>query len=492
MTTTGAGRRSDRPEDRESRRAAPADLKGTSRRRRSDRRSAERRPGRRGSPGRRGTPMLDRQTTGRGTAGPSALLLAVVFLGLSLAGYDPADPPGRAAEPANDPPANPCGPVGATLAHVLFARVGWSSYLVLFALGGRRPARLPPPAGPRAGPPAGSASRWSSLVAAALVQKFGPGLEPEPAGRQRRLPRGARRRVPRRPVRPGRDAPDPRGRRARRAWSSATTSCSSGRSRSVRRSSGGCGRRRRPADVAGRRAGGTSLMLAAPSLRGASARPTLPRRRSRPARPAIAPTGLAAERRTPRPRPEPAVRPPSPATASARPPAAGRRRGSSSRRSTCSSRRPPFPVQEHEAKIHARAMLLERTLLDFGYQVRVVQIDTGPVITQFEIELEAGLRVSQDHQPGRRPGDRPGRAERPDRGADPGQDDRRHRGPQRAPRRWSGSARSIDGRRRAAREVPDPAVPRQGRQGGPARVRPGRHAPPADRRPDRARASRSA
>jgi S-DNA-T family DNA segregation ATPase FtsK/SpoIIIE len=54
-----------------------------------------------------------------------------------------------------------------------------------------------------------------------------------------------------------------------------------------------------------------------------------------------------------------------------------------------------FPIQEHEAKIHSRAMLLERTLLDFGYQVRVVQIDTGPVITQFEIELEAGLRVSR-------------------------------------------------------------------------------------------------
>src|SRR5262249_46141358 len=55
----------------------------------------------------------------------------------------------------------------------------------------------------------------------------------------------------------------------------------------------------------------------------------------------------------------------------------------------------PFPIQEHEAKIHSRAMLLERTLMDFGYQVRVVQIDTGPVITQFEIELEAGLRVSR-------------------------------------------------------------------------------------------------
>ena len=52
-------------------------------------------------------------------------------------------------------------------------------------------------------------------------------------------------------------------------------------------------------------------------------------------------------------------------------------------------------MQEHEAQVNARAMLLERTLLDFGYQVRVVQIDTGPVITQFEIELEAGLRVSK-------------------------------------------------------------------------------------------------
>ena len=55
----------------------------------------------------------------------------------------------------------------------------------------------------------------------------------------------------------------------------------------------------------------------------------------------------------------------------------------------------PFPIQDHETQIHARAMLLERTLLDFGYKVRVVQIDTGPVITQFEIELEAGLRVSR-------------------------------------------------------------------------------------------------
>lgn len=55
----------------------------------------------------------------------------------------------------------------------------------------------------------------------------------------------------------------------------------------------------------------------------------------------------------------------------------------------------PFPIHEHETKIQERALLLEKTLREHGCIVRVVQIDTGPVITQFEIELEAGLRVSR-------------------------------------------------------------------------------------------------
>ena len=77
--------------------------------------------------------MLDRQRLAR-YAPALGLLLATIFLALSLAGYDPADPPGSAASPANDPPANPCGPVGATLAHVLFTTVGWSSYLLLYTV----------------------------------------------------------------------------------------------------------------------------------------------------------------------------------------------------------------------------------------------------------------------------------------------------------------------------------------------------------------------
>ena len=63
-----------------------------------------------------------------------AFALAIVFLGLSLGGYDPADPPGQGADPVNQPPTNPCGPVGAVFAHILFTTLGWSSWLLLVGL----------------------------------------------------------------------------------------------------------------------------------------------------------------------------------------------------------------------------------------------------------------------------------------------------------------------------------------------------------------------
>src|SRR5262249_24241500 len=37
--------------------------------------------------------------------------------------------------------------------------------------------------------------------------------------------------------------------------------------------------------------------------------------------------------------------------------------------------------------------LLEKTFTDFGINVRVVGINTGPVITQYEVALETGLRL---------------------------------------------------------------------------------------------------
>ena len=53
----------------------------------------------------------------------------------------------------------------------------------------------------------------------------------------------------------------------------------------------------------------------------------------------------------------------------------------------------PFEYEEHELEIRERARLLEKTFLQFQMRVKVVQIDTGPVVTQYEIELEPGLRA---------------------------------------------------------------------------------------------------
>jgi S-DNA-T family DNA segregation ATPase FtsK/SpoIIIE len=52
-----------------------------------------------------------------------------------------------------------------------------------------------------------------------------------------------------------------------------------------------------------------------------------------------------------------------------------------------------FEAQEQEVREKAR--LLEKTFAEFGFRVRVVEIETGPVISQYEIELEAGLRLSK-------------------------------------------------------------------------------------------------
>jgi S-DNA-T family DNA segregation ATPase FtsK/SpoIIIE len=53
----------------------------------------------------------------------------------------------------------------------------------------------------------------------------------------------------------------------------------------------------------------------------------------------------------------------------------------------------PFPYAEHDQYLRERAALLEKTFTDFGLNVRVVGINTGPVITQYEVALETGLRV---------------------------------------------------------------------------------------------------
>ncbi|MGC3966348.1 MAG: DNA translocase FtsK 4TM domain-containing protein [Pirellulales bacterium] len=52
-------------------------------------------------------------------------------------------------------------------------------------------------------------------------------------------------------------------------------------------------------------------------------------------------------------------------------------------------------TEEQEKDVRKKAKMLEKTFANFGFNVKVVEIETGPVIAQFEIELEAGLRLSK-------------------------------------------------------------------------------------------------
>lgn len=55
----------------------------------------------------------------------------------------------------------------------------------------------------------------------------------------------------------------------------------------------------------------------------------------------------------------------------------------------------PFPYEEHDQHLRETAILLEKTFKDFELNVHVVGINTGPVITQFEVALQTGLRVNK-------------------------------------------------------------------------------------------------
>jgi S-DNA-T family DNA segregation ATPase FtsK/SpoIIIE len=50
---------------------------------------------------------------------------------------------------------------------------------------------------------------------------------------------------------------------------------------------------------------------------------------------------------------------------------------------------------EQTIEVRRKAKILEKTFADFGFQVKVVEIETGPVIAQYEVELEAGLRLAK-------------------------------------------------------------------------------------------------
>ena len=319
--------------------------------------------------------MLDRRRLARHGRG-AALLFLVAFLALALATYDRGDPPGADALPTNDPARNLCGPSGAWLAHALYQSVGLASYGVVMALAVvdllifRR----------RAVPDRLHAAIGFALlmaVASTAMQRLAPGL--------------------------GNSAPIGSGGHLGALG--------------VALLGGNFG------------AAGMALILLGAGVVGlAMARDVLfvwPARElasvfRRPRAEAVAP--IAAHRDF---LPMPVERPSypeslpalarTPGTPAAIPPR-GQPQGTAivrEPRAPVPAYTPPsdgrfvlpprsllespaaFPVHEHEARVHERALLLEKTLREHGCIVRVVQIDTGPVITQFEIELEAGLRVSR-------------------------------------------------------------------------------------------------
>jgi len=55
----------------------------------------------------------------------------------------------------------------------------------------------------------------------------------------------------------------------------------------------------------------------------------------------------------------------------------------------------PYELGDHEQKLRDRAALLEKTFQDFGLNIKVVGIHTGPVVTQYEVALETGLRLNK-------------------------------------------------------------------------------------------------
>jgi S-DNA-T family DNA segregation ATPase FtsK/SpoIIIE len=323
-----------------------------------------------------------------------AFALAIVFLGLSLGGYDPADSPGWGADPLNQPPANPCGPVGAFFAHLLFITLGWSSWVLLLGLAVLNLlciAHRPVPE--RLGPAVGFA--LVMVVSAGFIHKVAPGLERSPAVGSGGYV-GAIAAIflevhfglagmililaatglfglalchdvlilwPIQELRAW-----VRNWRRRRAIASVPTGA---RGSAVTVLSEPVGH-----DAAG----SDSATAPARTGRASAGLPAVPVDDTAFRRlPAISPA-----QRTSAPGSGLAILPPAlPGAPFELPP--------------FEILEPPVhaEIHEHEAKVNARAMLLERTLQDFGNQVRVVQIDTGPVITQFEIELEAGLRVSR-------------------------------------------------------------------------------------------------
>ncbi|MDR1959802.1 MAG: DNA translocase FtsK 4TM domain-containing protein, partial [Planctomycetaceae bacterium] len=55
----------------------------------------------------------------------------------------------------------------------------------------------------------------------------------------------------------------------------------------------------------------------------------------------------------------------------------------------------PLNHEEQERTAQRQAKLLEKAFADYGFNIKVIDIQTGPVISQFELDLERGLRLKK-------------------------------------------------------------------------------------------------
>ncbi|MCK4518869.1 MAG: DNA translocase FtsK [Candidatus Omnitrophica bacterium] len=56
---------------------------------------------------------------------------------------------------------------------------------------------------------------------------------------------------------------------------------------------------------------------------------------------------------------------------------------------------PSTPTEDSRQSLKNQAAILENTLADFGIEVKVVQIDKGPVVTRYELQPAAGVKVQR-------------------------------------------------------------------------------------------------
>ncbi|MGQ0635786.1 MAG: DNA translocase FtsK 4TM domain-containing protein [Planctomycetaceae bacterium] len=347
--------------------------------------------------------MVDRQRLKNDVLALGLLALAV-FVGLSLYSYDPADPPGVARYPSRLETYNLCGPAGARTAHTLMLTFGVGAWFVLFLLGlvdarmfGRRSSR----------DPYVRALGWLLMLAAVCVgiRLLAPGWEAGPAlGGGGYLG-------------------------ALCLWALEKHFSLAGTTLLVL-----------TAFVVGSLLATDTLLfrivaygLAGPYVlfhRLSFGRTSAPPRAPEPLRKRESPIADSEV-------PEPAEAPPADDEAAAdlpetiplaeaplagiaadrgpirvNPPVSAASRGEEllARREELARRNPPvfklpttdllehaepFPFELLAEKARVAAATLEKTFQEFGLNVRVVEIDTGPVITQFELELEAGLRLSK-------------------------------------------------------------------------------------------------